>query len=66
MKDSTNDKKPTRALGIQRLDSSARKPGGNDKDWFNPCGNQAAHFVDCTKSLMLSTFFIITKNRYYI
>jgi hypothetical protein len=38
MKDSTNGKEPTKAPKIQRLDSSARKHGGNDINWFNPYG----------------------------
>jgi hypothetical protein len=38
-KDSTNGKKPSRAPRIQKLDFGVKKNGGNDIDWFNPCGD---------------------------
>jgi hypothetical protein len=50
-KDSTNGQKPIKTLKIQRLDSCVRKHGGSDIDWFNFCGNQTTHFVNCIESL---------------
>jgi hypothetical protein len=30
---------------IQKPKSGVRKPEGSDIKWFNPCGDQATHFV---------------------
>jgi hypothetical protein len=50
-KDSTNGKKFIGALGIRRPNLGVRKLGGSDIDWFNPCGDQAIHFIGCIESL---------------
>jgi hypothetical protein len=39
MKDSTKGKEPTKTLKILRPDSSARKHGRSDINWFNPYGD---------------------------
>jgi hypothetical protein len=49
-KDFTNGKEPTKTLRIQRLDSSVRKPRGNDIYSSNPYGNQATHFISCIEN----------------
>jgi hypothetical protein len=55
-KDSTNGKEPIGAPRIRTMDSSVRKPRGSDINWFNVCGNQATHFVDCNESLNVPNF----------
>jgi hypothetical protein len=33
------------------LNLGVRKLRGSDTYWFNPCGNQVTHFINCTKNL---------------
>jgi len=63
MKDSTNGKEPTRALGIQRLDLGVKKPRESDIDWFNPYGNWVVILLAALKVLMLQTPLVIAKKQ---
>jgi hypothetical protein len=56
MKDCRNDKEPTIALKIQRLDLGVRKLGRSDIDWSNPYGNKVTHFVGCIESFNVVNF----------
>ncbi len=61
MKDSTNDKKPTKTPRIRRPNLNVKKLGGSDINWSKPYGNQVTHFVSGTKSLRQTPFIIIKK-----
>ncbi len=50
MKDSINGNEPIITPRTQRLDLGLKELKGSDINWSNPYGDQATHFVSCTKS----------------
>ncbi len=47
---STNDLDPIGVPKTWKPKLGIRKSGGSDIEWFNPCGDQATHFTNCTES----------------
>jgi hypothetical protein len=45
-----NDLDPTSTPKIQKSKLGVKKREGIDIKWFNPCGNQATHFVGYIES----------------